>query len=255
MPRSLAPHDALASIRWIVEDMKPHPWVHYEAYVKRTGLLVTASKVSSAPQGAPLVWYMAVWASTEQQAMDLERYVEDLFEEDGRDDKRCQKAAWPIHKKICKQNQESYALAETSSDELFKALHEFRRTHELVMIDAAKEREDVVVINLRPRPNAQHVRPETRFYVTDAQLETLSSSATLFEWDIEMMRTRLQACRELMSKGYGPCGSLFVVAHVVGFDISEIMTPAFLLDKPGYLKSAWKEYLFHMLNEGGVNVG
>ena len=64
MPRSLAPHDALASIRWIVEDMKPHPWyvafsfilgsitesfrVHYEAYVKRTGLLVTASKVSSA---------------------------------------------------------------------------------------------------------------------------------------------------------------------------------------------------------------
>ena len=26
MPRSLAPHDALASIRWIVEDMKPHPW-------------------------------------------------------------------------------------------------------------------------------------------------------------------------------------------------------------------------------------
>jgi len=144
--------------------------------------------------------------------------------------------------------------------------------HELVMIDAAvdcvrahyvppacsnpiaasKEREDVVVINLRPRPNAQHVRPETRFYVTDAQLETLSSASTLFQWDIEKMRTRLQACRELMSKGHGPCGSLFIVAHVVGEDISEIMTPAFLLDKPGQPKSAWKEYLFHMLNEGGI---
>ena len=86
--------------------------------------------------------------------------------------KQCQKSAWPVHKNICKLNRETHdvLLSRPGDLERFEALRDFTRKYHANISEAAfysvriklstglatssRDREDVLVIELRTRPNA-----------------------------------------------------------------------------------------------------
>lgn len=64
----------------------------------------------------------------------------------------------------------------TLSAAVFQAIHHFYIPSSTADPAAtAQEREDVLVLDLRSRPNARSARPEERFCVVDARMETVSS--------------------------------------------------------------------------------
>ncbi|TFY52819.1 hypothetical protein EVJ58_g9800 [Rhodofomes roseus] len=194
-----------------------------------------------------------------------------------RQSRNCQKAAWPVHKHICKLNQETVTTLEARPAaylERLEALRDFTRKHRATISEAAffsvrhnylppstsdpvaasKEREDVLVIELRTRPNAHRARPEKRFYVMGAQLETFSSFFP--EEKLDEMHLRLRNCREEATAHRGPSGAVIVVFSLNDPDIElmNVMPVAFLLDQSDVeeLGRPWKEFLIHMLNRGIV---
>lgn len=121
-------------------------------------------------------------------------------------------------------------------------------------VATSREREDVLVIDLRTRSNAQHFPPEMRFCVTDAQQETL---AYFPPREREGLRLKLRRCREEATDLHGPCGSMLVLWRVAGSQYTgHLMTYMFSLDptwlNPRVQAGLWKELLFTMLNNGLV---
>ncbi|KAH9931803.1 uncharacterized protein B0H18DRAFT_871873 [Fomitopsis serialis] len=189
--------------------------------------------------------------------------------------RQCQKAAWPVHKKICKLNQETTATLEARPGDLERldALRDFTRKHRATISEAAfhavrhdylppssldpvatsKEREDVLVIDLRTRPNAARARPETRFYCMGAQLETFSFFP---EEKLDEMRLRLRSCREEATRHRGPSSAALVVLSLrdPDMELMNVMSVAFSLDQSDVdeLEIPWKQFLIHMMNEGIV---
>ncbi|KZT66123.1 hypothetical protein DAEQUDRAFT_758924 [Daedalea quercina L-15889] len=167
--------------------------------------------------------------------------------------KKCQKAAWPVHKKICKLNQETNSILELHSGDLerLEALRDFTRKHRSTISEAAfhsvrhnylpplsadpaatsEVREDVLVIELRTRPNAQQARPEKRFYVMGAQLETFASFFP--DEKLEEMRLRLRSTRVEATRHRGLSSAVIVVLCLVDpdMDLMNVMPIAFLLDQ------------------------
>ncbi|TFY62584.1 hypothetical protein EVJ58_g3771 [Rhodofomes roseus] len=189
-------------------------------------------------------------------------------------DKQCQKAAWPVHKDICKMYQDFGVSPETLSKkdkEVLVALRVFHRKHLPIFAQAAgncirpyyytplcadphaasKEREDVLVITLRPRPDAQHgARAEPRFYVTDAELQTVSFFPQGMR---DGMRLRLHTLQQEQSRVQGPSICMFVVFALADTPHAQLAILVFPLNEEFLDKSnliPWKEYLFFMVNEG-----
>ena len=124
-------------------------------------------------------------------------------------------------------------------------------------VATSKVREDVMVIHLRTRPNAEEARPEKRFFATDAHLETIAS---YFPTEEQVgMRHRLRDCREQASRSRGPSSVVLVVCVVEDPSApskhASVMPFAFSLDQTTVMGVAfqWREYLLHNLNEGIVH--
>lgn len=195
-------------------------------------------------------------------------------------DRACQRAAWPEHKKFCKMNLDTHAFHESipGSVERADALRAFIDKHRASMGAAAfqavhryylppfspdpaataQEREDMLVIDLRTRPNAQRARPEKRFYVVDAWLDTVSS---FFSGPTaEAMRLKVRHGSELATASKGsPSGTVLITLtlsdpgggpmppNVVPFSFPVCGLEDFDVDC-----TRWKSRLFCMLNEGIV---
>ncbi|KZT66134.1 hypothetical protein DAEQUDRAFT_730635 [Daedalea quercina L-15889] len=192
--------------------------------------------------------------------------------------KECQKAAWPAHKKICKLSQAGQAVWQdlTIDDAELKrrdALRSFTRNHRVTISEAAMRsvlpfyvpplssdpvatsegREDVLVIYLHTRPNAHRARAEKRFFVVDAQLETLAFVPPDLR---EEERLNLRYFREQTVSVRGACGSLLVVLFLLdpGSFVKSIFPVGFPLNQRSLSapSSGWKETLVVMLIEGIV---
>ena len=190
--------------------------------------------------------------------------------------KQCQKAAWPVHKGICKLNRETHdsLLSRPRDFERFEALRDFTCKHRANIsegtfysvrlnylppqstdpVAASKDREDVLVIELRTRPNALRARPEKRFHVMGAQLETITSFFPPEK--IDEMRLRLRTCREEATNHRGPSTAVLVVMSLSDPDmqVNNVFPVAFSLDQSDVeeLEMPWKDFLIWRLNEGIV---
>ncbi|EPT01197.1 hypothetical protein FOMPIDRAFT_97177 [Fomitopsis schrenkii] len=190
--------------------------------------------------------------------------------------KQCQKAAWPVHKQICKLNRETHdtLMSRPQDFQRFEALRDFTRKHRANISEAtfysvrlsylpplstdpvatSRDREDVLVIELRTRPNALRARPEKRFYVMGVQLETLTSFFPPEK--IDEMRLRLRTCREEATSHRGPSSAVLVVMRLSDPDIEamNVFPVAFWLDQSDVeeLEMPWKDFLIWRLNEGIV---
>ncbi|EPS94635.1 hypothetical protein FOMPIDRAFT_93563 [Fomitopsis schrenkii] len=183
------------------------------------------------------------------------------------------------HKRICKERRKGQArFASTPGAlEVYTALREFSGKHRSTIgacafqsvryhyqpphssdpIATSKLREDVLVIHLRTRPNAEEARPEKCFFATDAHLETITSYFR--EEQQEDMRSRLKWCIEQGTRNRGPSSAVLVV-WVVDDSIAPVrpatvMPSLFSLDQSevAWLAFPWKEFLLHNLNEGIVH--
>lgn len=190
----------------------------------------------------------------------------------------CQRAAWPGHKRICKGRREVQAQFESVPGclETYTALREFSGKHRSTAgacafqsvryyylpprssdpIATSKVREDVLVIHLRTRPNAEEARAEKRFFATDVHLETISSYFR--EEQREDMRARLKWSREEATRNRGPASAVLVVWVVDDSTLpvrpASVMPSSFSLDQSevSWLAFPWKAYLLRNLNEGIV---
>ena len=122
----------------------------------------------------------------------------------------------------------------------------------------AQEREDVLVIDLRTRPNAQRARREKRFYVVDAWLDTVSSffsGATE-----EAMRQKVKHGSDLATTSKGsPSGIVLITLMLSDPDVGPMPPnvvpfsfPVCGLEDFDVDCTQWKSRLICMLNEGFV---
>ncbi|EPT01209.1 hypothetical protein FOMPIDRAFT_1048930 [Fomitopsis schrenkii] len=122
----------------------------------------------------------------------------------------------------------------------------------------AQEREDMLVIKLRTRPNAERARREKRFYVVDAYLDTVSSAfagATA-----EAMRLKVRHSSELATTNKGsPSGTVLITLLLsdpdAGFmppNVVPFSFPVGELEGMSVDDTQWKPQLLLMLNEGIV---
>lgn len=181
-----------------------------------------------------------------------------------------------MHRRTCKLNQETHdALSSRPQEfERFEALRNFTRKHRANIavstiyaarfdyrpplstdpVATSKDREDVLVIKLRTRPNALRARPEKRFYVVDAQYETLASAFS--QQCIAEMRLNLHTCREEATIHRGPSDAVLVVMRLSDPDMHamDVFPVAFSLDQGNVEEPIvyWKDYLIWRLNEGIV---
>lgn len=187
-----------------------------------------------------------------------------------RQSKSCQKRAWPVHKKICKLNQDARGL---HGDACFDALRAFTRKHRATItaatIMAVQEyydppptvpREDVISIDLRTRPASACSRPETFFYVVGVRLDTLGAFCQGQGQGVEVTRLRLRATREEAQKHIDrPCAAMVALLRVIdpGQELTNVV-PFVISPDPGSpldlgTHETWRDYLFYMMNKVSCN--
>ena len=205
--------------------------------------------------------------------------------------KTCQKAAWPLHKIECAQiahHQERSEARKAFLENLpvdhpecirsqrERELYLFTKKHMYIIVEwgirgivnfyrppytmdpaaAAKTREDLLVIYLRTRPNAESARPETRFWVGDIQFET---TAFVPSYIREEKRFCLRIGLEQMEDSTrGPCAVFLVVMFVLdyGLTVEWDFPVGFRLNEDTLAVSRsdeqWKDIIIGFLNEGIV---
>ena len=122
----------------------------------------------------------------------------------------------------------------------------------------ALEREDMLIIDLRTRPNAQRARPEKRFYVVDAWLDTVSSFFP--RKAAEVMRGKLRHSSQLATTNKGsPSGTVLITLMLSDPDAGPMPPNVVPFGFPvvgnldmDVFKLPWKSRLMCMLNEGIV---